>query len=88
MNDYCSDIHDRGVSVRVEFGRRKLLLSELSGLAGGGVVELDCDCDDPVDIRAGGRIIARGQAVVVAGRLGVRVEELTPTAPELAGREI
>lgn len=76
MSDYCSDNLGRDVAVRVEFGRQKLPLTELSNMAAGGVIELDCHCDEPVAVRAGGRIIARGQAVVVDGRLGVRIEEL------------
>lgn len=45
-------------------------------LGPGSVVELRQGADDPVDIVAGGRLIARGQAIVLEGKFCVRVTEL------------
>ena len=63
-------------AVRLEFGRAAVGLAELSNMDAGRVIELDCRCDDPIAVRAGGTIVARGQAVVIDGRIGVRIEEL------------
>ena len=43
---------------------------------------IDCDpgCDDAIAIRAGGRVGASGQAVVVDGCIGVRIEEVMSPA--------
>lgn len=73
MSDYCSDMPQRQVRVRVELGRRKLSLSDLDALVPGRIVELDCGCDDPVDVLANGHRIAGGEAVNVDGYLGVRI---------------
>ena len=62
--------------VRVELGRRLLELSELSRLGPGRAVELDCPCNESVDVYVDGRLFARGQAVSVDGRFAVRVSEL------------
>ena len=59
----------------VEFGRRMLRADELSALAEGDVVELDAFADDYVQVHAGGRLVARGRAVVVDGKLAVRIQE-------------
>jgi len=86
MSEYRSDNRRRDARVRLEFGRGKLALAELSNVAAGGVIELDCGCDEPGAVRAGGHIIARGQAVVMDGRLGVRVDEVTCPAAGLHGQ--
>jgi flagellar motor switch protein FliN/FliY len=72
--------------VRVELGRVRLLVEDLLRLDGDSVVELDRRPEDPVDIRVGGTLVARGELVAVetpAGpRIGVRlVEILDPPTP-------
>jgi flagellar motor switch/type III secretory pathway protein FliN len=61
--------------VRVEFGRKIVQSGHRDDLLGGGVVELDTFADDYVGIYAENRLIARGKAVVIDGKLGVRVQE-------------
>ena len=76
MSEYHSDNIASGLSVRLEFGRASVGLAELSDMEAGRVIELDCLSDDPVAVRSGGTVIARGQAVVVDGRIAVRIEQL------------
>ena len=45
-------------------------------LASGSVVELDREVDEPVELILDGRVIARGEAVIVDGNYGVRVTEI------------
>jgi flagellar motor switch protein FliN/FliY len=45
-------------------------------LASGSVVELDREVDEPVDLILDGRVIARGEAVIVDGNYGIRVTEV------------
>ena len=82
MSDYHSEnlVPDRCPAVRLEFGRSAVGLDELSNMDAGRVIELDCGCDDAIAIRAGGRIVASGQAVVVDGCIGVRIEEVMSPA--------
>jgi hypothetical protein len=57
------------------FGR-KTLAPETSELKPGDVIELDAFADDPVELVRGGKLIARGQAVVAGGALAMRVGEV------------
>lgn len=75
--------------VRVELGQVRLLVEDLLRLDGDSIVELDRRPTDPVDIRVGGILIARGELVAVdtpAGpRIGVRLVEIV-ASPEPAPR--
>lgn len=68
---------DVELSMSLRFGRRQLPLREVLELANGSVVELDRQVDDPVELLLDGRVIARGEAVIVDGNYGLRVTEIT-----------
>ncbi len=69
-------IMDVKVEVTVELGRRRLSIAEVLHLAPNSVLEFFKRADEPLDIRVGGRLVARGEAVVMADRYGVRVTEV------------
>jgi flagellar motor switch protein FliN len=71
------------LAVMLRFGERSMLLREILELGAGSVVELDRGVDEPVDLMLEGRVIARGEVVVVDGNYGLRVLEVQP--PPLAG---
>ncbi len=62
--------------IRILLGRTQLCLRDIAQLGNGAVVELDCSPDDPVEIIVNGRIIARGEVVVVSGNYGVRITKI------------
>ena len=64
------------IEVAVELGRRRMSLGEVSRLAVGSVVELDTLAGEPLVLYANGRRIATGEAVVVDGQFGVRIQSL------------
>ncbi len=64
------------LDAQVRFGCRELELKELLELGPGDVVELDRNVADPVDLIVGGRIVARGEVVLIEGNFGVRVTEV------------
>ncbi|HEV2763293.1 MAG TPA: type III secretion system cytoplasmic ring protein SctQ, partial [Pyrinomonadaceae bacterium] len=64
------------LTVHVELAARRITLDELARLRAGQILELGCRPDDPVDLIADGRRIARGELVDVEGRLGVRITQL------------
>lgn len=68
---------DVELSMSLRFGQRQLPLREVLELASGSVVELDRQVDDPVELLLDGRVIARGEAVIVDGNYGLRVTEIT-----------
>jgi len=75
----------REVTLRVELGRRLLSVEEAAGLDAGSVLELEALADDSVDVYVGGRLCARGRAVVIDGNLAVRIEEML-ARPSCSGR--
>lgn len=64
------------LELKIELGRTQLYHDELAKLRRGAVVSLDKPAAAPVDVLAGGRLIARGEVVVLDGRLCVRVAEV------------
>ena len=61
--------------VVLAFGRKTLIAEQQSQLQVGAVIELDAFVDDYIDVYADGRLVARGRALVVDGKLAVRVQE-------------
>jgi len=72
-------LHDVELDLRIELGRTELLIEEILELKEGSVVPLDKLAGDPVDILVNGRLIARGEVLVLNDNFCVRVAEfLTP----------
>jgi flagellar motor switch protein FliN/FliY len=69
-------VMDVELNVSLRFGQRQLPLREVLDLAGGSVIELDRMADEPVELYLDGKLIARGEAVVVDGNYGLRVTEI------------
>jgi flagellar motor switch protein FliN/FliY len=69
---------DVGLDVRVELGRASISIQKAMRLAEGSVIELDKIAGDPLNVVVNGRIVARGEAVVIGERLGVRIIEVVP----------
>jgi flagellar motor switch protein FliN/FliY len=67
---------DVELNVTLRFGQRQLALREVLELASGSVIELDRQVEEPVELLLEGRVIARGEAVVVDGNYGLRVTEV------------
>jgi len=70
---------DIELDVTLELGRVELTIEELLQLRAGSVVPLNKAAGDPIDILANGRLVARGEVIVVEDRFGVRIcEVITP----------
>jgi flagellar motor switch protein FliN/FliY len=67
----------------MRFGSRQLLLREVLDLSPGAVVELDRTIQEPVDLLLDGRLVARGEVVVIDGNYGLRVTDVSPLAPQV-----
>ena len=77
------------VTIQVVFGAASMPVAQLMKLGRGAVVPLDRRVGDPVDIVVNGRVVARGEIVVVdeeTSRLGVSLTEIVgvPARPEAA----
>ena len=64
------------MDLRVELGRTRMRLEEVLQLRSGSVVALDKLAGDPVDIFVNGRLIARGEVLVMNDNFCIRVTEL------------
>jgi len=69
-------VMDVELNVSLRFGQRQLPLREVLDLSSGSVIELDRMADEPVELYLDGKLIARGEAVVVDGNYGLRVTEI------------
>jgi flagellar motor switch protein FliN len=67
---------DVPVSLTVELGCCKLPMREVLQFNIGSVVQLDKPADAPVELLVNGRLIARGEVVVVENRFGIKITEL------------
>jgi flagellar motor switch protein FliN/FliY len=69
-------IRDVELDLRIELGRTHMYLEDVLKLRKGSVVPLDKLAGDPVDIFVNGRLIARGEVLVMNDNFCVRVAEL------------
>ncbi|PKN54709.1 MAG: flagellar motor switch protein FliN [Deltaproteobacteria bacterium HGW-Deltaproteobacteria-14] len=67
---------DVPLRVTVELGRTKMAIADLLKLAKGSVVELEKVAGEPLDVRVNGQLIARGEAVIVNDKFGVRLSDV------------
>jgi flagellar motor switch protein FliN len=75
---------DVELEVSIRFGRRQMLLKDVLDLSSGAMVELDRRVRDPIELLLGGRVIARGEAVIVDGNYGIRITEIMSPSQRLA----
>jgi len=81
---------DVDLEVTVQLGRAEMLVEDVLKLSGGSVVELDKLAGDPVDVLVNGRLVARGEVLVLNDNFCIRVSEIVgdlATQALLAGRE-
>jgi len=71
---------DVQMSVTVELGRTKMYIKDILGLGEGSIIELDKLAGEPVDLLVNGKLIAKGEVVVIDENFGVRVTDIvSPT---------
>ena len=69
-------VFDVPVRISVVLGRTRMPISELLKMDTGTVIELDRQLGEAVEIFINDRLIARGEIVLVEGRLGVTMTEI------------
>ena len=73
-------ILDVPLAVSVELGRVRMTVRELLALGAGSVIELAKLAGEPLDVLINGKPVARGEAVMVNEKFGVRLTEIvSPT---------
>ncbi len=76
-------ILDIDLPIAVRFGATDMALQALARLGPGSIIDLERSPDDPVEVLISGKVIARGEVVVVAGNYGVRITEVVSTADRI-----
>jgi len=76
-------LFDVPLQVSVEVGRTKILLKDLLQMGEGYVVELDKLAGDPLDLYVNSRLIARGEAVKVGDKFGIKLTEVVSQSDRL-----
>ncbi len=71
---------DVPVSLTIELGGCQLPMREVLQLSIGSVVQLDKAADAPVELSINGKLIARGEVVVIEERFGVKITEVIGSA--------
>jgi flagellar motor switch protein FliN/FliY len=76
---------DVPLEVTVEIGRARIAIRDLLQLGAGSVVELAKLAGEPLDVLINGRPIARGEAVMVNDKFGVRLTDVISPSERIAG---
>jgi len=75
-SDGLSFVMDVPVEVTIELGRKTTKIGEVLRLGPGSILELNKANGEPLDVYVNNRLIARGEAVVVGERYGIRLTEV------------
>ncbi|MDK2945313.1 flagellar motor switch phosphatase FliY [Geotoga petraea] len=67
---------DVPLEIKVELGRVQMSLKEVLDLHNGSMLQLDKLAGEPLDIYANGKLVARGEVVVIEESFGVRITEI------------
>jgi flagellar motor switch protein FliN/FliY len=76
-----SMLRDVEVEVTLEIGRRRMRIADVLKLASGQTLELAKAAGEPLDVFVNGRLLGRGEAIVLGDRYGVRITEIV-SAPD------
>jgi flagellar motor switch protein FliN/FliY len=78
-------IRDVTLQVTVEVGRSRMTIQDLLQLGQGSVVELEKLAGEPLDIYVNGKPVARGEAVIVNEKFGVRLTDIISPEDRIEG---
>jgi len=84
MNSQTLDVLlDIELPVTIRFGSVEMTLGDVMGLDAGSLVEFDRAPEEPVEVLVNGRVVARGEMVMVQGNYGVRIAEISSRCERL-----
>ena len=78
-------LFDVSLQVSVELGRTRMTVESLLRLSQGSVVELNRVAGEPLDIYVNNKLMARGEAVVVKEKFGVRITDVLSPEKRIEG---
>ena len=75
---------DVPLDVSVELGRCRMTIQDLLALGPGAIIELDKVAGEPLDVLINDRLVARGEAVVVNDKFGIRITDIVSPQERIA----
>lgn len=78
-------VMDVQLNLTVELGRSELSIKDVLELTRGSVIELNRVAGEPVDLYANGKLIAKGEVVVIEDNFGLRITSIVSPADRLRG---
>ena len=69
-------ILDIPLKVTVELGKANIIIKDLLQLAQGSVLELDKLAGEPLEVVVNGRLVAKGEVVVINEKFGIRLTDI------------
>ena len=81
--DKLDFLFDVPLKISVEVGRALLVVKDLLQMQEGYVIELDKAAGEPLDLYVNSRLIARGEAVLVNDKFGIRLTEVVSPSERL-----
>jgi len=69
--------------VMIEIGRTKMFIKDLLQLGQGSVIELDKMVGEPMDVCVNGKLIGRGEVVVINEKFGIRLTDIVSPAERI-----
>ena len=69
-------ILDIPLKVTVELGRATVMIKDILQLGQGSVLELNKLAGEPLEILVNGKLVAKGEVVVVNEKFGIRIKEI------------
>lgn len=84
QDSHLEVVMDLPVTIALEVGRTRLSLRDLLQVSPGSVVKLDRNASEPMDMRVNGKLVARGEVVVVGQQYGIRVSEVVTPEQRLS----
>ena len=79
-------IEDVPLLIIAEIGRTQISVQKVLNIKKGNLVEFNKIVGEPMDVVVGGRLMARGEIVVVNERYGVRISEVTRPDEKIGAR--
>ena len=74
---------DVQIPISVEVGASRMPLDEILKLVPGSIVCLDKKAEEPVDLRVNGKLVARGEVVLVDDTYGLRITQIVNAAERI-----
>lgn len=75
---------DVPLQATVELGRTKMPIKEILDLGVGSIIELDKLAGEPVDLVVNGKLIAKGEVVVIDENFGLRITDILSTSERVS----